>query len=174
LEDRQTMVRHIDTAHAAGARLRPACEVAGITVRTLQRWKAEDGLHVGDRRPLAERPTPAHALTEEERARVLAVANEPRFADQPPARIVPTLADEGVYIASESSFQRVLRAHGQTRHRGRTRAPQRSRTPTTHVATGPGQVWCWDMTYLPTQVQGRWFYLYLIQDLYSRKIVGWE
>ena len=68
LEDRQTMVRHIDTAHAAGARLRPACEVAGITVRTLQRWKAEDGLHVGDRRPLAERPTPAHALTEEERA----------------------------------------------------------------------------------------------------------
>ena len=174
LEDRQTMVRHIDTAHAAGARLRPACEVAGITVRTLQRWKAEDGLHVGDRRPLAERPTPAHALTEEERARVLAVANEPRFADQPPARIVPTLADEGVYIASESSFQRVLRAHGQTRHRGRTRAPQRSRTPTTHVATAPGQVWCWDMSYLPANVMGRWFHLYLILDIYSRKIVGAE
>ena len=174
LEDRQTLVRQIDTAHAAGARLRAACEVAGITVRTLQRWKAEDGLQVGDRRPLAKRPTPAHALTEAERARVLAVANEPRFADQPPARIVPTLADEGVYIASESSFQRVLRAHGQTRHRGRARAPQRSRMPTTHVATAPGQVWCWDMTYLPTPVQGRWFYLYLIQDLYSRKIVGWE
>ena len=84
---------------------------------------------------MAERPTPAHALTEAERARVLAVANEPRFSDQPPARIVPTLADEGVYSASESSFQRVLRAHGQTPHRGRTRAPQRSRTPTTHVAT---------------------------------------
>jgi putative transposase len=174
LEDRQTMVRHIDTAHAAGARLRSACEVTGIAVRTLQRWKAEGGLQVGDRRPLAERPTLAHALTDEERARVLAVANEPRFADQPPARIVPTLADEGVYIASESSFQRVLRAHGQTRHRGRSRAPQRSRTPSTHVAAAPGQVWCWDMTYLPTQVQGRWFYLYLIQDLYSRKIVGWE
>ena len=137
LEDRQTMVRHIDTAHAAGARLRPACEVAGITVRTLQRWKGEDGLHVGDRRPLAERPTPAQALTEEERMRVLTVANEPRFADQPPARIVPTLADEGVYIARESSFQRVLRAHGQIRHRGRTRAPQRSRMPTTHMATAP-------------------------------------
>jgi hypothetical protein len=60
-------------------------------------------------------------------ARVLAVANEPRFADLPPARIVPMLADEGVYIASESSFQRVLRAHGQTRHRGRAKAPQRSR-----------------------------------------------
>lgn len=174
LEDRQTMVRHIETAHTAGARLRPACEVAGITVRTLQRWKAEGGLQVGDRRPLAERPLPSHALTEAERARVLAVANEPRFADQPPARIVPALADEGVYIASESSFQRVLRAHGQTRHRGRAQAPQRSRAPTTHIATAPGQVWCWDMTYLPTQVKGLWFYLYLIQDLYSRKIVGWE
>ena len=84
------------------------------------------------------------------------------------------MADEGVYIASESSFQRVLRAHGQTQHRGRARAPQPSRTPTTHVATAPGQVWCWDMTYLPTAVQGHWFYLYLIMDLYSRKIVGWE
>lgn len=96
LEDRQTMVRHIETAHTAGARLRPACEVAGITVRTLQRWKAEGGLQVGDRRPLAERPLPSHALTEAERARVLAVANEPRFADQPPvlpaARIRTNLA----------------------------------------------------------------------------------
>jgi transposase InsO family protein len=174
LEDRQTMVRHIDAAHAAGARLRPACEVAGITVRTLQRWRAEDGLQVGDRRPLAKRSPPSHALTEAERARMLAVANEPRFADQPPARIVPALADEGVYIASESSFQRVLRAHGQTHHRGRAQAPQRSRAPSTHVATAPGQLWCWDMTYLPTQVKGLWFYLYLILDLYSRKVVGWE
>ena len=173
LEDRRTRVHHIDIAHAAGARLRPACEVAGITLRTLQRWKAE-GLHLGDRRPLAERKPPAHALTEEERARILAIASEPRFADQPPARIVPTLADEGLYIASESSFQRVLRAHGQTTHRGRSRAPRPTRPPTTHVATAPGQVWCWDMTYLPTQVQGRWFHLYLILDLYSRKIVGWE
>jgi transposase InsO family protein len=174
LEDRQTAVRHIETAHAAGARLRPACEVAGITVRTLQRWKAQDGLVLGDRRPVAERPLPSHALTDEERACILAVANEPRFADQPPARIVPALADEGVYIASESSFQRVLREHGQNRHRGRARAPQASRAPTTHVATAARQVWCWDMTYLPTQVQGRWFFLYLILDLYSRKIVGWE
>ena len=174
LEDRQTMVRHIESAHAAGARLRLACEVAGITVRTLQRWKARDGLVIGDRRPCAERPTPSHALSEQERERILAVANEPRFAALPPARIVPMLADENVYIASESSFQRVLRAHGQNRHRGRSRAPAPSRAPTTHVATEPGQVWCWDMTYLPAQVQGRWFYLYLILDLYSRKIVGWE
>ena len=174
LEDRQMMVRHIDTAHAAGARLRPACELVGITVRTLQRWRTPGGPIAGDRRPVAARPTPSHALSDEERARILAVANEPRFADQPPARIVPVLADEGVYLASESSFQRVLRAHGQSRHRGRGRAPQPARAPTTHVASAPGQVWCWDMTYLPAEVQGHWFYLYLILDLYSRKIVGWE
>jgi len=174
LEDRRNLALDIEQAHAAGARLGYACEVAGIDVRTLQRWKAEDGLDRGDRRPAAERPQPAHALTPQERAQIVAVANEPRFAELPPARIVPMLADEGRYLASESSFHRVLRAHGQTRHRGRARAPAAPRQPTTHSATTPGQVWCWDVTWLPTRVLGRWFYLYLILDLYSRKIVGHE
>ena len=96
----------------------------------------------------AVRPVPAHALSAQEREQILQIANEPRFAALPPARIVPMLADEGVYIASESSFSRVLRAHGQTRHRGRAKAPRRVRPPTTHVATGPRQVWTWDMSYL--------------------------
>jgi transposase InsO family protein len=113
-------------------------------------------------------------LTEAERAQLLAVTNEPRFADVPPGRIVPMLADKGVYLASESSFQRVLRAAGQSGHRGRAKAPKASRPPTTHVAARPNQVWCWDMSYLPATVVGCWIYLYLILDLYSRKIVGWE
>jgi putative transposase len=174
LEDRQALARDIQTAHAAGARLRPACETAGITVRTLQRWKGCEGLVSGDGRPQAERPVPAHALSPAERAEVLRVANEPRFADVPPARIVPMLADEGTYLASESTFARVLREQGQAVHRGRAKAPQASRPPTTHIASAPRQVWCWDMTYLPATVVGRWFHLYLILDLYSRKIVGWE
>lgn len=174
LEDRRSAARHIEAAHRAGARLRLACELAGIDVRTLQRWRASQGLESGDGRPMAARPIPAHALTAEERAEVLRVANEPRFADMPAARIVPALADEGTYIASESTFARVLRSHGQNAHRGRSKAPQAKRPPTTHVATRPGQVWCWDMTFLPSSVAGRWFYLYLILDLYSRKIVGWE
>jgi transposase InsO family protein len=90
------------------------------------------------------------------------------------ARIVPMLADEGTYLASEASFHRVLRAHGQMHRRGRAQPPRKSGAPRTHIATCPGQVWCWDVTFLPSQVQGRWFYLYLILDLYSRKIVGFE
>jgi putative transposase len=174
LEDRQALARDISDAHTAGARLELACEIAGISLRTLQRWQADEGQIREDGRPSAARPMPAHALSEKERAKLLAVANEPRFADVPPARIVPMLADEGVYLASESTFSRVLKAHGQLKHRGRAKAPKASRPPTTHIATAPRQVWCWDMTYLPAQVMGRWFYLYLILDLYSRKIVGWE
>ena len=174
LEDRQALALEIHTAHLVGARLHMACAIAGIDLRTLQRWKASDGLVAGDGRPLAVRAPPSHALSDAERAAVLSAANEPRFADVPPARIVPALADEGIYLASESTFARVLRAHGQNVHRGRAKAPRAKGPPTTHIAVAPRQVWCWDMTYLPTKVLGQWFYLYLILDLYSRKIVGWE
>jgi putative transposase len=174
LEDRQTLIRDIAHARTEGARLASACALVGIDARTLQRWKASDGLRQGDRRPDADRPIPSHALTEAERARIIEVANESRFADTPPARIVPALADEGIYLASESSFHRVLHAQGQMNHRGRARPPRTSRPPTTHIAAHPGEVWCWGVTFLPAQIQGRWFYLYLILDLYSRKVVGFE
>jgi hypothetical protein len=147
LEDRRIVAQNIVVAHTAGARLRLACETAGIDERTLQRWKAQEGLTTGDGRPSAVRPVPSHALlSPAERAQLLAVANEPRFAAVPPARIVPMLADEGCYLASESSFARVLRAHGQSGHRGRAKAPKATRPPTTHVAATPRAVWCWDMT----------------------------
>jgi putative transposase len=174
LEDRRSLTRDIKEAHDAGAKLRLACDVAGIDARTLQRWKADEGLKAGDGRPQAHRPACAHALSVSERARLLEVANEPRFAAVPPARIVPMLADEGVYLASESTFHRVLRENNQGGHRGRARAPRATRPPTTHVARAPAQVWCWDMTYLPAITVGAWFHLYLILDLFSRKIVGWE
>ena len=174
LEDRRQLAQDIEMAHSGGARLDRTCEIAGVDVRTLQRWKAGQGLELGDGRPLAVRPTPAHALTPLERDMIVQVANEPRFADKPPARIVPALADEGFYLASESSFQRVLRERRQTAHRGRAKPPRKVRPPTTHVATAPRQVWCWDVTYLPALILGHWFYLYLILDIFSRKIVGFE
>jgi hypothetical protein len=174
LEDRQTLFDQIPEARANGARQAPACALAGIDPRTLQRWRKGDGPTRGDQRPDAIRPAPSHALTEEERSPIVELANQPRFAEAPPALIVPVLADEGVYIASESSFHRVLRAHRQMHRRGRARPPRPSRPPTTHIAVRPGDVWCWDVTFLPATVQGRWFYFYLILDLYSRKIVGFE
>lgn len=146
VEDRQLIAERIVQAQRKGARLKAACGLAGIDVRTLQRWQRE-GLQHGERRPHTMRRTPAHALNTYERERIVQIANEPRFAELPPARIVPILADEGTYIASESSFSRVLRAHGRVRHRGRSRTPQRERPPSTHVVTGPRQLWCWDMTY---------------------------
>jgi putative transposase len=173
LEDRRILAKDIHIAHQDGARLSRACRVAGLDLRTLQRWKAHDGLAAGDGRPGAVRPAASKALSAEERLEVLRIASESRFAALPPARIVPMLADEGTFVASEATFHRILRAEGQTAHRGRAKAPRKMRPPTTHIATAPGQVWCWDMTYLPATVVGRWFHLYLILDLYSRKIIGW-
>ena len=90
LEDRRQIVDSIGEAHRAGARLDRACTLAGIDVRTLQRWRRQgSGTVCDDRRTHAQRPPPAHALSEAERIELLRVANEPRFAALPPAQIVP-------------------------------------------------------------------------------------
>ena len=127
-----------------------------------------------DQRPIADRPAPANQLTVEERAHVLAVCNREEYASLPPSQIVPKLADNGEYIASESSFYRILNDADQLHHRGRSKSAQRTKAPTTHMATRANQVWCWDISYLPSGVRGRFYYLYLIEDIYSRKIVGCE
>lgn len=87
---------------------------------------------------------------------------------------MPRLADQGRYLASESSFYRILRAEGQQQHRGRAKPPAPRKPPTSYQATGPCQVWTWDITWLPGPIAGIFFYLYLIVDIYSRKMVGWE
>ena len=139
LEDHQVLTRDIAIAHSTGARLKSACEIAGIDQRSIQRLKtfSSNGLTSGDRRPHAVRSAPSHALSEPECAHLLTVANEPRFAAVPSARIVPMLADEGVYLASKSTFSHVLKAHGQSAHRERAKARKTIRPPTTHIATEP-------------------------------------
>ncbi len=171
LAERGEIVKLIDEACAAGARRARACAVVGISLRTLQRWR-EDGEVVADRR-LDSGRAPANKLSDAEREHILAVANSVRFQSLPPSQIVPALADEGVYIASESSFYRVLREADQLAHRGRAK-PRTHKAPKAHAASGPNQVWSWDITYLASTVQGVFFYLYLMLDIYSRKIVGWE
>jgi putative transposase len=171
--DRQQAVALIAEAHRAGARLAPACAELGLDRRTYQRWTREAVLKV-DGRPGAVRLAPANQLSAEERAQVLARCHEPAYASLPPGQIVPRLADEGTYIASESSFYRILREADEQHHRGRARAPRLPSEPPRLVARVPNPVGTWDISWLSGPVKGLFFYLYLIVDLYSRKIVGWE
>jgi len=163
----------IGEACAAGARVTEACRVVGISTRTLQRWREAGEVKADGRRQAAGQREPANRLSQDERRQILAIANEPEFARMPPSQIVPILADRGRYIASESSFYRVLREADQLSHRGKARAPRHHR-PSPLQAHAANQLWSWDITYLATTVKGLFFYLYLIMDVYSRKIVGWE
>ena len=167
------MTACIDEACAAGARLSEACRVVGISPRTLQRWRTPGEVKADGRKTAGQQRVPANKLSEAERQQILAVVNEPEFAAMPPSQIVPILADRGRYIASESSFYRVLREANQLAHRGKAKPPRRYR-PTPLQADAANQLWSWDITYLATTVKGMFFYLYLIMDVYSRKIVGWE
>lgn len=171
--DRQRAVELIDEATAAGARRFKACAELRISERTYRRWTVEGAVRA-DQRPEAPHPTPGNKLSDEERQAVLEVCHSEEFASLPPSQIVPRLADQGRYLASESSFYRVLRAEGQQHHRGRSKPPASRKPPTSYQATGPCQVWTWDITWLPGPIAGIFFYLYLIVDIYSRKIVGWE
>lgn len=156
-----------------GARIKQACEVVGITDRTYQRWV--DGENIKeDQRPYANRPEPVNKLTKEEYNSVVRVANLPKYVDLPPSQIVPALADKGIYIASESTMYRILKNENMQHHRGRSKGPSKPKVPDTHIATGPNQVWSWDITYLNTSVRGMYYKLYMFLDIFSRKIVGWE
>jgi transposase InsO family protein len=158
----------IDDAVRNGARRQGACAMVGLSARTLERWR---GRHPTDARhgPLH---APANKLSATERDTIFATVNRAEYRDLSPHQIVPRLADDGCYLASESTLYRVLRDAQQDAHRGRTKASVR-RTKPVHMATGPNQVWSWDITYLRTPVRGVFVFLYLIMDIWSRRIVGW-
>ena len=171
--DRQNGVALIAQAVAAGATLGNACKVVEIHPKTYRRW-LQNSVVQTDGRPDACRPAPGNKLTVEERALILSTCHEEEYKALPPSQIVPKLADKGVYMASESSFYRVLKAENQVQHRGKALAPQKRSKPNSYLASKPNQVWSWDITYLKSTTVG-WFYrLYMILDIYSRKIVGWE
>ena len=170
-DERQKIVNNINTAVASGARKRQACEVIGLEIRTFQRWFKGEEVKA-DQRPGAKRPVPANKLTEHERQAVMDCCNSQEFAHLPPNQIVPKLADQGRYLASESSFYRILKQANQLQPRGRSKARESINKPTSYTATKPKQVWSWDISYLPSGVIGLHYYLYLFMDIYSRKIVG--
>jgi putative transposase len=167
----------IDEACTAGARQSRACEVIEIDERTLRRWreqlKTEHRLE-DRRREAAARQVPANKLSAQEKAKILEVCSRPEFRSLPPSQIVPILADRGEYYGSEATFYRVLREADQQHERGRARSPRQVPRPQGYKATRPRQTWSWDITYLAASIRGTFYRLYLIEDIYSRAIVGWE
>lgn len=160
----------LDEAVAAGARLEASCAQLGVSCRSIERWRREP--EVEDRRK-GPKTKPVHALTAAERERIIAVATSPKYRNMSIRQVVPRLADEGIYVASESSFYRVLHEEKLMAHREHARPAGKSK-PRRHLATGPCQVWSWDITYLRASVRGTFYYLYLMLDIWSRKVVGWE
>ena len=160
----------VEDAVRAGARLEAAAEILGLSVRTLQRWQ-EQGPGSDDQR-CGSQTDPPNKLSPVERQQVLALVNAPEYRDLSPNQIVPRALDEkGLYVASESTIYRVLREEEQMTHREPSRPPTGHR-PDEHVASGPNQVWSWDITWLPGPIRGTFFYLYMIMDVWSRKIVA--
>jgi transposase InsO family protein len=171
ISERKEIQDLIDEARTAGARQSQACKIIGISAKTYQRWTKPDTANDGR---LETGREPPNKLSELERQRLLKVANDPDYANLPPCKIVPRLADEGRYLASESTFYRVLKAEKQLAHRQKSKPTGTVKQPRALVASGPNQIYSWDITYLPTAVKGLFFYLYLVMDIYSRKIVGWQ
>lgn len=147
-----------------------ACDMVGISQQTFRRWRRQPETGDNRRGPLT---TPANKLSALERKKVIEIATSEEYRDLSPSKIVPKLADEGRYIASESTFYRLLHEEDMLAHRSDV-SPKKRHRPMALLATRPNQVYSWDITYLKTPVKGLFLYLYLVLDIYSRKIVGWR
>ena len=163
------MLTALAEAQQTGARLRAACAVLGISARTIDRWRRRPTEADGRRGP---RRRPGNALTSAEAAQVLTIMTSARYGHLSPKQLVPRLADEGVYLASESTMYRLRHRMQLETRRPPLRRTEVTRGATVHRATGPNQVWSWEITYLPTLIHGRFLRLYLVVDVWSRHIVG--
>lgn len=147
--------------------VKPVCEALGVSRASWYRWKTPP-----TRREPRPRPAPARALSEPEKDRVASALHEPRFVDRAPAEVYATLLDEGLYLCSERTMYRILSERGEVKERrDQLRHPRRVKPRL--VASGPNQVWSWDITKLRGPVKRRLFYLFVLIDIYSRYVVGW-
>ncbi len=152
----------------AGARQSKVCELLGLDPGTVRSWIKQE---VGEDGRVGPKHAPKNKLTAEERAEVLETINSPEYRDLSPKQIVPLLADQGLYLASESTMYRVLHEEKLLKHRSAAKPAKRSK-PRELVATGPNQVWSWDITYMKSPIRGDFYYAYVIVDVFSRKVVG--
>lgn len=167
--DKKEALELIQEACGAGARKRLAADLLGLPIRTVQRWEKHG---FADHRK-GSRAVPANKISSAEKDQIIDVLMSPQFGDSNPHQIVPKLADQGVYLGSEATMYRILRELNMNRHRLTSQTAARRR-PEAYIATGPNQVWSWDITYLPTRIKGIFFYLYMIMDVYSRKAVAYQ
>lgn len=155
----------IEEAVKNGARQKKACEVVGISSRTLQRWR-EKGLK--DRRKGSHTKS-IRKLTKDNKDIIIRTCSDPEYRDLSPHMIVPMLLDNNKYYASVRTFYRILKSLNQVRPAKRRKQAK----PPEREATGSNQVWCWDVTWLSSLIKGIYFYAYMIIDIYDKCIVGW-
>lgn len=158
----------IRSGQEAGASANQICQSIGISLRTLQRWK----LNLTDKR----KGPSLHPkkITAQEAKRILEVLNSAPYYDFSPHVVFAMLADRGKYLCSVSTMYRLLRKDDLLGHRGRAKRPEKGQLKIETKASKPNQVWCWDITYLRSNVRGHHHKLYLFEDIYSRKIVGYS
>jgi len=166
---KRTILQEVESVQEDGARLSSICKYIGLSSRTIQRWKKSD---LSDQRKGSKRYVP-HKLTGSERKQVVDICCQKECCDLYPNEIVAKLASKGIYIASESTMYRILKEERMLSHRRKSK-PAVKRAKPTLVATGPDQVYSWDITWLKTEIAGMYYYLYMIIDIWSRMIVHWE
>ena len=148
--------------------VKKACELTGLSRATV--YRRRNGTRQGCRE---RRPAPPNALSADERGELLAVLDSPRFRDKAPRQAWALLIDEGIYLASVSTMYRLLREAGQVRER-RAQAAHPARKIPELIATGPNQVWSWDITKLAGPQRGVYYHLYVMIDIFSRCAVHFE
>jgi len=168
LEDRRSCMELVKQAKVAGAGRAASCEILDVSLRTLERWEKDPDQ--GDQRRGPDTVC-GHALSEKEKQSIVAVCNSSIYRDLSPWQIVAQLADQGRYLGSQSSFYRVLKQNDQLSHRQQSKPPVHNR-PKDLTARNPNAVWSWDITYLNSPIRGAYYYLYLVEDIFSRMIVG--
>lgn len=168
-DERRAVLDSLTEAQKAGARLSRCAKVIGLSERTLERWRLEeDG---GDDKRCGPHTVPGNKLSEHEERQLLRVLTSPEHRDLSPKQVIPALAEQGKYIASEATAYRVLHKHKLQKHRENTKARTSTR-PAEQTASVPNQVYCWDITYLKAHPVGAFYYLYLVTDIFSRRIVA--
>lgn len=159
---RLLIIKLFNETVSAGAMKDATAKALEIDLRTIQRCKDTNG------HDLRKGPQRVHnRLSVVERDLIVEITTSKKFRNQTPNKIVPALADEGIYIASERSFYRILKAEQLLKHRGKQR-PARYKRPEPIVASSPNKLWSWDITLLYSPIRGSYYYLYMIMDVYSR------